>query len=435
MGMIELLTTVLAVPLAKFLLKNYLGDTGESFGSGLLDIAQNKIKDYGAQRDAQREFERIADRIVNRLSPLFETAERTVNIKTEAVACELAKTLEHRISAEFFINRDLDPKLLASAFRAARPLPRGMFSSDEVELYERGLDETIRYVVEVATALPKFESVFAAGSLRRLTLISKDVEQVLETVQRVEQQVSLRVDDGKARRYEADYRQAIIRNLDYVELFGADISQESRRQTLSVAYLSLDLQTSSAASADTPEVLSAELVLASLTPEAGRLLICGEAGSGKSTLFRWIALKAAGLTLDGRHDFFSSYSSFRGSLSGSYKWLRAISDKRSSEFAREILPPITAATASMEPMLSPSWEEFLVNTRSLLAYRNREVSRPPSGAGLKAYGAALSSLLKAEWNWCDRIPFLIRLRDCGSAELPPPEEFPRFVAKEPSLPM
>ena len=39
--------------------------------------------------------------------------------------------------------------------------------------------------------------------------------------------------------FEKDYRQAVIRNLDLLQLFGTDVSAASRRHRLSVAYISL----------------------------------------------------------------------------------------------------------------------------------------------------------------------------------------------------
>ena len=93
----------------------------------------------------------------------------------------------------------------------------------------------------------------------------------------------------REQRFEADYRHAVMRKFDYVELFGADISLEARRHSLSVAYVSLNLQSQVKGNEDEAEMFPVEQVLDQLGPEQGRLLIRGEAGSGKSTLFRWSA--------------------------------------------------------------------------------------------------------------------------------------------------
>ena len=205
------------------------------------------MKCAAEQKEAERLFERIGERIVDRLYPLFEREVRKEHVNVEAVAHQLALTLKGHVSAAFFLSRDLDPVRLSVALREARPLPDAMFSADEEALYHRALDEAVRYVVEIAARLPKFEEGFAAASLTRLGNLSRDLDEVLASTQRIEKGVVLLLEkegaeDQKALRYEADYRQAVVRNLDYVELFGADIQPESQRQALSVAYVSLNMQ-------------------------------------------------------------------------------------------------------------------------------------------------------------------------------------------------
>ena len=315
MTTLELLTTALASPLAKFLIKNYLGEAPGAVGEGLIDIAKRKIKDFGDQREAQRLFDGIADRIVKRLVPLFDGAGQEENLNLEAVGYALAGTLEGRIEAEFFIRRDLDPAVVSKAFRDDRPLAPGQFSEPEQSLYQRALDESVRYIVEVAAQLPRFEAKLAAESLQRLSRIGQEVDSILETVQRIETQVLAGDNNRETQRYEADYRQAVLRNLDYVELFGADITPESRRHALSVAYVSLNLQGRLAGGEKDPRPLPVESVLDTLGRDSRRLLIRGEAGSGKSTLFRWIAIQAAGFHIDApfRHFLRRRAFRFRGS--------------------------------------------------------------------------------------------------------------------------
>src|SRR5207247_7385853 len=194
----------LASPLAKFLIKNYLGEAPGAVGEGLIDIAKRKIKDFGDQREAQRLFDGIADRIVKRLVPLFDGAGQEENLNLEAVGYALAGTLEGRIEAEFFIRRDLDPAVVSKAFRDARPLAPGQFSEPEQSLYQRALDESVRYIVEVAAQLPRFEAKLAAESLQRLSRIGQEVDSILETVQRIETQVLAGDNNREEKGYEAD---------------------------------------------------------------------------------------------------------------------------------------------------------------------------------------------------------------------------------------
>ena len=101
--------------------------------------------------------------------------------------------------------------------------------------------------------------------------------------------------------YEIRYRKAVAARLDYVQLFGVDVPRESQEYSLTVAYVSLNLaDEDEEAGADEdeledalPSTLSAEEVFEDLRPDAGRLLIRGVAGCGKTTLLRWAAVQAA----------------------------------------------------------------------------------------------------------------------------------------------
>jgi hypothetical protein len=98
----------------------------------------------------------------------------------KATQHEIGLTLAAHLSAEFFLERDLDPAKLGIALRAARPLARGIFLQAEMSLYERSLDEAIRYMVGVAQNLPRFEVQAAATALGRLSRIGGDLEKVLD---------------------------------------------------------------------------------------------------------------------------------------------------------------------------------------------------------------------------------------------------------------
>jgi hypothetical protein len=280
--------TKLGAPIAEFLLKRYIGEGAGASGRGLIDIAASRISDAESQRLAARQFEDIGDKVVRRLLPIFENVEDSAS---EAVAHEVGLTLAGYVSAEFFLDRDLDPAKLGNALRSQRPLQKNMFSQAEVSLYERSLDEAIRYLVGIAESLPNFEAQAAATALRRLSRIGADLDNVLESIARIERFVQQKDTDETTRRYEGDYRQAIQRNLDYLELFGADISPESQHHSLSVGYVSLNITSSvSSKGADTH---SADALVWLLAAGNGRLLIRGHAGSGKSTLLRWLAIETA----------------------------------------------------------------------------------------------------------------------------------------------
>src|SRR5215472_9966540 len=177
--------TKIGVPIAKFLLKKYLGEASAAGGGGLLEIAGQKLTDEESQRAASRIFEDIGDKIVRRLSPIFQDIEDN---SAEAVAHEIGLTLEERVTAEFFVSRDLDPAALTAAFQSARSLPP-IFTEAEAALYSRGLNEAIRYIVSIAQSLPEFEVTATAAALGRLSRIGADLDKAIAKVSRIERLV------------------------------------------------------------------------------------------------------------------------------------------------------------------------------------------------------------------------------------------------------
>lgn len=284
----DVLLELLAKPLASFLLRRFLGNAEAPPGAELKDLVAYKLSDHRARRDAVRRFEALADQATERLLPLFERESSHVNV--EAVVRELVGTLGTRVDARFYIEHDLNPARLKAEYQRLRPLPERQLSEAETALYDRALGDTVRYLTDVASQLPRFGERLASEQLKRLGRIETAVDNTLSALHLMMAQIE-RSDVGGSFEDEANYRSAILTGLDYVELFGADLTAaELRRQLLSVAYVSLNVSVGK-------ETQSAptEQVLAGLDGGYKRLLIRGEAGSGKSTLFRWVSLKSASL--------------------------------------------------------------------------------------------------------------------------------------------
>jgi hypothetical protein len=280
----------LVAPISEFLLKRYVGEAGAAAGKGLIEIAGKVAEDGATQHEAKLRFEDLAHKVVKRLIPLFE---KLPSNSAEAIALELATTLSRSLSVELLVEADLDPVKLTTAFRGNRPLPQAVFGEDETALYDQALEETARYLLSIANTLPGFEPTAFGAILARIGRMGDDFEQALSSIARIENALTREKDEKAARanRFEADYRQAVIQNLDFLEIFGADISDEARRHRLSVGYISLTISMSD--DEETRETVSATKLSLMFGSAKGRVLIRGEAGSGKSTLLRWIAMAAA----------------------------------------------------------------------------------------------------------------------------------------------
>ena len=244
-------------------------------------------------------------------------------------------------------------------------------------------------------------------SLRRLRQLDDNVEKVLQQLARVTQAVQRLAEAGDRQRFEIEFRQAVAANLDYIELFGITIPRELRRFQLTDAFVSLNLQRSLTPTKyparskkrqpESPatdedqsdsELLSCEAVLERLRPGEGRLLIRGAAGSGKTTLMRWVAIQVAGMTP----------SRIRISL--------------------------------------PNDAAFETDSR---LYRDWHRGRQGNGPEIQGFSAEILNEMANDGDihfpepnphsWRDQVPFVVLLRHCPGRKLPLAEDFPKLIGE------
>jgi hypothetical protein len=78
----------------------------------------------------------------------------------------------------------------------------------------------------------------SAEVLRRESQLIGISQDILEMLRKMREQLDPMVE---AERFEIEYRQAVARNLDVLQLIGADVSLPNRRHRLSVAYITLSV--------------------------------------------------------------------------------------------------------------------------------------------------------------------------------------------------
>ncbi|MBC7818946.1 MAG: NACHT domain-containing protein, partial [Planctomycetaceae bacterium] len=456
----------LASACGRFLVRRYLKEAADVPSESLLDIARRQLTDVRQQREVARVFEDFSDRIVAQIwSSLEGRLQSHPALDLNAVAREIAETLGRSISADFVLRKQLEPAPLTVAFKATRSpsLP-----ALEQRAYELMLDESLRYLVETSAALPRFELPQATECLKRLRTSGEDVDQALQTVTLIERQVigsQGLVAATQEQRWEADYRQAVIRELDRVDLFGADLPAEAKRNLLTDAFVTLNINQKvkhrrrspqsglslsertptladvsspsfvpsvasvpsalpqnapDAASDEVPEtnnpqadppdeeylgLLSSEAVFDQLgLGEKGRLLIRGSAGMGKTTLMRWAAINAA---KSDRRKFagllFASTGTPEFELTAQLQRWRI---REVSEFRRQFErgePEYQTVAALLQCLDDPPISD--------------------STASLQLTEVILNHV------WRSQVPFLIPLRHCQSGRLPTPENFPLVIAE------
>jgi hypothetical protein len=169
-------------------------------------------------------------------------------------------------------------------------------AASQAALYERTLTEAASAITQMADQLSGFDRVRTAAHL-------KSDDRILEGIAKL-----LVAPSEQATHYEQRYRDAVKKQLDKMDILGVpDVDALVRKQSLSVAYITLDVDQGSG-KADRQQVPS-ELPPSRMIPEgrikwysgpvdqilalSRRLVIRGQAGSGKSTLLHWIAVRSA----------------------------------------------------------------------------------------------------------------------------------------------
>jgi hypothetical protein len=233
----------------------------------------------------QHEFRRLPDN------------ERTAAVLAAEEAFDRAA-----LTSEDLFKHDLDPIYLERNVRQAvgdLALRHGL-SEAATALYGRLLAECSTDIVELATALPGFSGAAFTELLRRESVL---IDMVRELLDRVPAPETPGCRDTIETKFAAAYRRQMASKLDRLELFG--VNTTAQHYPLSVAYMSLSIATRPTPQIPDPTEKDFEAKQAAVGEERveqiltdrSRLLIRGEAGSGKTTLMQWLAVRSA------RYDF------------------------------------------------------------------------------------------------------------------------------------
>lgn len=298
---------------AKWAFKLWAGDTPfADLGADLVGIVSQKVSDPFQARRVRRQFEQLADEVAKRLEPYLAHEIRGLDEgEQEAVCLAAQETLNAAvIDSRSLLRLDLDPAKVRSYMVSANPgvVERGAFSQAGKSLYDTLLTEISEYVSAVATTLPGFATHQAAELLARESQIIELIHEVLNKLPKSE--VPLSWGGQSDVLFENEYRKRIFRYADRLQLFGVGSGSERVSYSLSVAYISMSVDTASPtgrprrppqplltsdSTGPSAEYLSVEEAL-STSPY---VMVSGSAGSGKTTLVQWIAASAANKSFTG----------------------------------------------------------------------------------------------------------------------------------------
>jgi len=328
MPLIETVTIGVGSAIAKSILKLWLKNVpfGGDASSSLIDILKTKTSDVLAQRRGQRQFEAIGEKVGESLLPLFERESGNIS-ENSLTAIALAVTdVFSSISSQLLAKHNLDPTELAKSMLDIFPPEKQHFDSIETEFYQRIVEESCACIVDIGSQLPAFTEHTLAEILKRedrLLTIAINVLKELKVMRNQLDGMIQQLDEPEraaarvAAQFELEYRRALARNLDELQLLGVDVSNASRRHRLSIAYVTLSVgkrvrraskidpseafQLNPKASSQKKIVTRQEIVpVDEALLQSRRLIIRGLAGSGKTTLLKWIAVRSATNSFVGR---------------------------------------------------------------------------------------------------------------------------------------
>ncbi|MBM7078343.1 NACHT domain-containing protein [Micromonospora humida] len=285
----------------------------ELIGAGIAD-------DLGVRR-AGRRLEDITDTVYERLQLLVRRGEKALPdndiLATLDAVTDTLRAADLSDAAVFA--DDVDPALLATRLRRQLPdVPdRAGLSEAAAHLYGRLLDECCICLTQLVVQLGPFQARATVQVLERLTVVADGLAEVLARLP----VTSLDAPTGTSHdlQFRSRYLAHLLAVLDYLELFGVDVHRYRLRTPLSIAYISLTVTGSSIRGSRrggfrwSPGQLradggaeSASVRAEQALGDAARVLLRGDAGSGKTTLMQWIAVTAA------RHGFTGELDSWNG---------------------------------------------------------------------------------------------------------------------------
>ncbi|MER6813813.1 NACHT domain-containing protein [Spirillospora sp. NPDC000708] len=296
--------------------------TRDAAGKDLTELIRTGFPDEIKRRRVQRQFEGIADAVAERLLTFAGTEfGGLTDGDRDAALFEVVRTLDNAdLSDDALFAADADPVKLARSLRSRLPARRAEFELGEVgaHLYEVILDECCDCLARIVIHLPEFAPRASAEMLGRLSGLADQVGAVLARLPAR----TLTAPEGEAddEEFTRRYLASISESLDTLELFGVRFERLTRPQTtLSVAYISLNVSDESARSLHRApqavplsewrdQVRTGAVRVEAALGDHRLMLLRGEAGGGKSTLLRWLAITAA------RGSFTGPLSEWNGSV-------------------------------------------------------------------------------------------------------------------------
>jgi Leucine-rich repeat (LRR) protein len=287
--MVNALGWTLGKTLVKALVKSWLGDgvVNDIFGD-VLNFSTDQIK----ERQTSSPTRIMVTRVAQNLKPLFESEGSGLSEEDrKRVVRAIGQTVAD-LKADTLVEYNLDQQNLFNHLTQSSDMIRD-FSEAETSFYRRMLNEVCKSLVKLAPKLPDFQYAWAASTLQEQDSIRNLVDKLM------------RYPDENDNAFEERYRSLIAKELDKVDFLGiGKVDNIARRQSLSIAYVNLKVESISGLCdfstakqrTSIPDGQNRQPwsgTVDQVLTEGSRFLVFGEAGTGKTTLLHWLAVRAA----------------------------------------------------------------------------------------------------------------------------------------------
>ncbi|MFE4260847.1 NACHT domain-containing protein [Streptomyces sp. NPDC056883] len=228
----------------------------------------------------------------------LSTGERRIPADEEnAVTDALAATL-HALGDLTITDVDavrLGPEAFARALRRAADRPERHLSADATHFYEALLGVASLHILEFFTQRKTFTARALVGQTRAVHELTVKTDELIRRTP---------LPDAADAAFEATYLPYVAKKHSKLTIYGIDLGNSPTRWPLDVAYLSLEAAPLGRSEISWDAYETAEDFLAvqrAREPQPAdqalartpRVLLRGEAGSGKTTLIQWLAVTAA----------------------------------------------------------------------------------------------------------------------------------------------
>ncbi|MFE9564021.1 NACHT domain-containing protein [Streptomyces sp. NPDC006487] len=279
---------------------------GEGAGAGLVDRPV-RISSYASVREqrvlSRYDLRRVADKLV--AEALRAPGERPLPPGEEAgVAAALAATLYSLGTLALQDAQAVEMGAQAFAAELRKAAPNTGLGRDAELFHDRLLETTCLHILHFFTTRSTYIPAALVEQAHRQGVVIAKIDALLARIPR---------QDGRDAEFEARYLEYLAKRHSTLTIFGLDLPPGSARWPLDMAYVALEVVLSPldrdglagrALPWSTAQPWDPAHTADGAPPRSYRVLLRGEAGSGKTTLIQQLAVSAA---QEGSHDHVIPY--------------------------------------------------------------------------------------------------------------------------------